>query len=158
MRNLIGLVLVLLGIFLMFIPSNRQEEEVVAKAAEEYIPISTATGMDEYYVNKNRTQEATRSARDYARSKVSDKEFYYLDQLVYLESKWDNEAQNPYSTAYGIGQFLDQTWETVGYEKTDDPYKQVDAMIDYVYKRYGSFETALSAWYQRSENSGHGWY
>jgi len=89
---------------------------------------------------------------------LDEKEFYYLDQLVYLESKWDPQAQNPHSTAYGIGQFIDQTWETVGYAKTDDPFIQVDAMIDYVKNRYGSFEAALTAWYERSERTGHGWY
>jgi hypothetical protein len=46
----------------------------------------------------------------------------------------------------------------VGYEKTDDPRTQVDAMIDYVYERYGSFEAALAAWYERAERTGHGWY
>jgi hypothetical protein len=46
----------------------------------------------------------------------------------------------------------------VGYEKTDDPYTQIDAMIDYVKTRYGSFEAALTAWYERAERTGHGWY
>jgi hypothetical protein len=153
LRNLMGLTLVLLGIFLMFIsqPKGVQDETVTA------IPEPTI-----HYANSHISQERTArklpNARTYARKKLSDKEFHYLDQLVYLESKWDPNAQNPYSTAYGIGQFLDQTWETVGYEKTDDPYTQVDAMIDYVQGRYGSFEAALIAWYERAERTGHGWY
>lgn len=137
----------------MFIPSNRseQDEAVTNMTSMSYPDISV-----QQIGQRQRVQEL--SARSYARSKVSDKEFYYLDQLVYLESKWDPKAQNPYSTAYGIGQFLDQTWDEVSYEKTSDPYEQVDAMIEYVTKRYGSFETALHAWYERSERTGHGWY
>lgn len=54
-----------------------------------------------------------------------------------------NNAQNPNSTAYGLGQFLNFTWETVGCVKTDDPYTQIDCMIKYVDARYGSPEKAL---------------
>lgn len=151
MRNLIGLALILVGIFLMFIPNDKTLHETATNlSAINYPDIS---------VKSERGQRvAPISARSYARAKVSNKEFYYLDQLVYLESKWDHEAKNPYSTAYGIGQFLDQTWNEVSYEKTDDPYTQVDAMIEYVTKRYGSFEAALLAWYERAERTGHGWY
>jgi hypothetical protein len=153
MRNLLGLTLVLLGIFLMFIPNNETEHD----EAVTTMPVFTYSGIEMYH-ERAKTKQVSRSVRDYARSKVNGNEFHYLDQLVYLESKWDPNAKNPYSTAYGIGQFLDQTWSTVGYEKTDDPYTQVDAMIDYVYNRYGSFEAALAAWYERSERTGHGWY
>jgi len=153
LRNLMGLALVLVGIFLMFMSQpKRVHDETVTALPEPNI----------HYANSHIVIEGTErklpNARTYARKKLSDKEFHYLDQLVYLESKWDPEAQNPYSTAYGIGQFLDQTWETVGYEKTDDPYTQIDAMIDYVKTRYGSFEAALTAWYERAERTGHGWY
>lgn len=153
MRNLIGLFLILTGIFLMFIPSNRSEQD---EATTSLPAINHPDLSVQQIAQRQRVKDIP--ARSYARSKVSSKEFYYLDQLVYLESKWDNEAKNPYSTAYGIGQFLDQTWDTVSYEKTSDPHTQVDAMIEYVTKRYGSFEAALTAWYERAERTGHGWY
>ena len=152
MRNLMGLILVLVGIFLMFMSQPKKvEEETVIALPEPTIHYANS------YIEPQRKRQLP-AVRGYARSKLSEREFNYLDQLVYLESKWDNQAQNPYSTAYGIGQFLDQTWETVGYEKTDDPRTQVDAMIDYVQSRYGSFEAALTAWYERAERTGHGWY
>lgn len=66
-----------------------------------------------------------------------------FDRLVMKESKWDNTAQNPKSTAYGIGQFLNSTWETVGCEKTSDEYKQVSCMIDYIEVRYKTPQKAL---------------
>ena len=153
MRNLLGLALILAGIFLIFIPMNRTNQEEIVNS----LPVINHPDLSVQQVAQ-RQRVKDMPARSYARSKVSNKEFYYLDQLVYLESKWDNEAQNPYSTAYGIGQFLDQTWDTVSYDKTDDPHTQVDAMIEYVYKRYGSFEAALTAWYERAERTGHGWY
>jgi len=145
--------LIFLGIFLMFFPSPTEEETVIA-LPEPKIHYADSQ-LSKATISRNIKAD---TARSYARGRLDEKEFYYLDQLVYLESRWDPQAQNPHSTAYGIGQFIDQTWETVGYAKTDDPFIQVDAMIDYVQSRYGSFEAALTAWYERSERTGHGWY
>lgn len=59
------------------------------------------------------------------------------------ESGWRNNAQNPTSTAYGIGQFLNSTWAGVGIGKTSDPRLQVLAMARYIKNRYGSPSRAL---------------
>jgi len=68
--------------------------------------------------------------------------------LVYIinhEGAWCETAQNPTSTAYGIGQFLDSTWQLVGIEKTSDPYLQAEAIMKYIsLARYG---TPLNAYY-----------
>ena len=68
------------------------------------------------------------------------------------ESGWSNTAQNPYSTAYGIPQFLDGTWAGTGYLKTSDPETQIRAGIIYVGNRY---KTACNALSKRLEK---GWY
>lgn len=60
------------------------------------------------------------------------------------ESGWRNNAQNPTSTAYGIGQFLDSTWKGVGGSKTSDPRQQVQYMAQYIKNRYGSPSKALA--------------
>ena len=60
------------------------------------------------------------------------------------ESGWRNTAQNPTSTAYGIGQFLNSTWAGVGIGKTSDPATQVEAMARYIRNRYGSPSRALA--------------
>ena len=73
-------------------------------------------------------------------------------QLGMMESGWNNTAQNPTSTAYGIGQFLDSTWGGYGVQKTSDPYQQVLAMARYIQQRYGSPANALA-----HEYSSH-WY
>lgn len=68
------------------------------------------------------------------------------------ESGWRNTAQNPTSTAYGIGQFLNSTWAGVGIPKTSDPALQVEAMARYIRNRYGSPSKALAFHYS------HNWY
>ena len=84
-------------------------------------------------------------------------EWEALKELWTLESNWNNHAQNPTSTAYGIPQFLDQTWATVGYEKTSDPATQIAAGIKYIQGRpdYGGLPSnALAAWWSRNPH----WY
>jgi hypothetical protein len=75
-----------------------------------------------------------------------------LNSLVMSESGWSNTAQNPTSTAYGIGQFLDSTWATVGAQKTSDPTAQIAAMFAYIRQRYGD---PISAW---AFKQSHNWY
>lgn len=75
-----------------------------------------------------------------------------LDSLVMSESGWNNNAQNPTSTAYGIGQFLNSTWAGVGYAKTSSPRIQILAMLDYIANRYGN---PASAW---TFKKSHNWY
>jgi hypothetical protein len=75
-----------------------------------------------------------------------------LNKLVMSESGWSNTAQNPTSTAYGIGQFLDSTWATVGAQKTSDPGAQIAAMLSYIRQRYGD---PISAW---AFKQSHNWY
>lgn len=65
-------------------------------------------------------------------------------QLIDKESDCNNLAQNPNSTAYGIGQFLDSTWSGVGCVKTSDPVQQLKCMRKYVMNRYSSWQAALA--------------
>jgi len=83
------------------------------------------------------------SARSYARSMVSAKEYEALEELIMLESSWNPNAQNKKSTAYGLGQFIDQTWDLVGIEKSADYRIQLIASHKYVMDRYGSWVKAL---------------
>jgi hypothetical protein len=91
---------------------------------------------------KNLHREPT-SARSYARSMVSAKEYEALEELIMLESSWNPDAQNKKSTAYGLGQFIDQTWDEVGIEKSSDYRIQLVAAHSYVMQRYGSWVKAL---------------
>jgi len=77
--------------------------------------------------------------KEYAEQRVNEVfggHWVEFNELIWRESKWKPEAQNPHSTAYGLGQFLNSTWKTVDCVKTSDPYKQIDCTIKYVKARY----------------------
>jgi len=97
-------------------------------------------------------QRVPDTARSYARSMVSVKEYEALHELIMLESSWNPDAQNKKSTAYGLGQLLDQTWEQVGIEKSADYRIQLIASHKYVMMRYGSWVKALA------HHKQYGWY
>ena len=63
-------------------------------------------------------------------------EYLCLEKLWYLESKWNPLADNKRSTAFGIPQLLKL--------KTNDPYKQIDAGLIYISKRYSNPCKALA--------------
>jgi hypothetical protein len=75
-----------------------------------------------------------------------------FDRLMQRESGYNPTAQNPKSTAYGIGQFLDSTWASVGGTKTSDPTKQLQYTLQYILQRYGTPDTA---WQHELQ---YGWY
>ncbi|WP_334137039.1 tape measure protein [Corynebacterium variabile] len=80
-----------------------------------------------------------------------------LDQLWQHESGWNHLAQNPSSTAFGIPQFLDSTWASVGVAKTSDPKQQIAAGIKYIQQRpdyQGDPRLAWQLWNSRSPH----WY
>lgn len=82
----------------------------------------------------------------YAAGKVDATQFACLVPMWNNESGWNPAAANPTSTAYGIPQFLDSTWATVGYTKTSDPYTQIDAGLAYIAKAYSTPCGAWSFW------------
>lgn len=73
-----------------------------------------------------------------------------MTELVGRESSWNPQADNPTSTAYGYGQFLDSTRSN--YKKKfpnlnyNNPVDQLVLMMHYVKDRYGTPEKALQFW------------
>jgi hypothetical protein len=84
----------------------------------------------------------------------SGSEWNSLYQLVMHESGFRPNAQNPTSSAYGLFQFLDSTWGSVGATKTSDPTRQTIAGLKYIKQAYGSPNQAWAAWQLRSPH----WY
>jgi len=89
-------------------------------------------------------QEFVHEPRAYAKTLLTPKEFGCLDHLVKLESHWNAKAKNPSSSAYGIFQFLNQTWKNYNFIKTSNPIIQVNEGLHYITARYGSACNALS--------------
>jgi hypothetical protein len=77
-----------------------------------------------------------------------------LYQLVQHESGFNSNAQNPTSSAYGLFQFLDSTWGSVGASKTGDPWAQTTAGLRYIAGSYGDPINAWAKWQSRSPH----WY
>jgi membrane-bound lytic murein transglycosylase MltF len=101
---------------------------------------------------------AQTNPKAFAYAKVLDQwgskhEYNCLVQIWERESHWNPLAHNKRSGAFGIAQFMPETW---GNYKL--PYKpksasvQITGGLRYIYKRYGSPCQAW-AWWQR-----HNWY
>ena len=82
----------------------------------------------------------------------SGKQWAALAWLIQHESSWNPKAQNPTSSAYGLFQFLNSTWRTVGGHKTSNPAKQALYGMRYIKQRYGSPLGAKAFWQK------HHWY
>ena len=93
-----------------------------------------------------KSEKAIETYKTYVKLHTDDENFECYDKLIFKESSWNPNAQNPKSTAYGLGQFLDSTWNIVPQSKTSNPYEQLDAMFYYVDNRYGNACNAWNFW------------
>lgn len=64
--------------------------------------------------------------------------------ICWRESRYSPTDQNRTSTAYGLYQFLDSTWQYYGVAKTSDPLLQTVAAVRYIKDRYGTPTEALA--------------
>jgi hypothetical protein len=69
------------------------------------------------------------------------------------ESNWRPKAVNRKSGAYGIAQFMPETWALVGHKRTNNGFVQVEAGLKYIQRKYGgNICKALGS------NLSRGWY
>ena len=81
----------------------------------------------------------------YAHSRLLDyKEFQCFNKIITQESRWSYTARN--GSHYGLGQMRSKHYRDL------DPYRQIDATILYITKRYS---TTCKAW---AFHLKHGWY
>jgi hypothetical protein len=72
----------------------------------------------------------------YAHSRIVNYEqFLCLSKIIYKESRWNPKAKN--GSHHGLGQMRSEHYRTL------DPFRQIDATIKYIEKRYGSM---CNAW------------
>jgi membrane protein involved in colicin uptake len=131
------------------------EQAAAAQAAAAQAAAAQAAAVQAAAAKAQATAAAAApsgSFQDYARSKVGSGQFSCLENLWGKESRWNPNAQNPGSTAYGIPQFLNSTWAGTGIAKTSDGYKQIDAGLIYINRAYGS---PCNAW---AHSQSTGWY
>jgi hypothetical protein len=137
LKFILGMLIVGIGFALMIPQDKPLKEDKIIKG---------------YVSSPVKQQRVPDTARGYARSMVSAKEYEALQELIMLESSWNPEAQNPKSTAYGLAQFVDKTWDLVDIEKSADYRIQLIAAQKYVMMRYGSWVKALE------HHKQYGWY
>lgn len=90
------------------------------------------------------------SAARIERYKLGAKDLTAALDIAYQESRYVRRAQNPRSTAFGLYQFLDRTWYSVGIHKTSCATCQSRAFIRYVDARY---KTPSRAWNFRKKRN-----
>ncbi len=92
------------------------------------------------------------SAKQVAKELLTKNEYSCLAKLIGKESAWNPKAQNPTSTASGIGQMLDSTYSSLGMKKSNAAVAQLLATLSYISRRH---VTPCNAW-KHFQNKG--WY
>ena len=100
------------------------------------LPITKANSQ---IIHKSNLKQYTFHKLDY-----SFEQFYCVDELWFMESRWDYKAKNPKSSAFGIPQILGL--------KEKNPYKQIDRGLAYIKHRH---KTPCQALTFHKKN---GWY
>jgi hypothetical protein len=116
------------------------------------ISITTEQASPEVIQYKDRPLLMQVDPKEVARELLNPKQYSCLTKLVGKESAWKSEAQNPVSTASGIGQLLDGTYKNLGMEKSDSGVAQLVATLSYIHRRH---VTPCGAWKHFEKK---GWY
>lgn len=78
------------------------------------------------------------NAKELARELLTSKSYKCLAKLIGKESAWDPSAKNPRSSAKGIGQLLDATYDNLGMKHSSNENAQLIATLAYIGRKYGS--------------------
>lgn len=137
---------------LVVVPEGQTTSSVLGAVQAAREASSTTAARSKARFEDPKSDKAIAAYQEYLKDIVPDNEESCYFKIIDKESDWNPLAQNRKSTAFGIGQFLNSTWEIVGYEKTKNPYDQIDAMTQYVKLIYGN---GCNAWHFKSQR---GWY
>jgi hypothetical protein len=134
------------------VPEGQTTSSVLGAVQAAREAYSTTAARSRAKFENPKSKPAIAAYQEYLKDIVPENEESCYFEIIDRESDWNPLAQNPKSTAFGIGQFLNSTWKLVDYKKTKDPYDQIDAMVLYVKLIYGD---GCNAWHFKSH---HGWY
>lgn len=112
--------------------------------------VVATTTLTVAYTETEKTQIPTEkeSLQAYAKTLVGDADWKYFKYIIDKESSW---KQANYGYHYGDGSVHSATglcgitrasWAETGYERTEDPYKQIHACLGYAKSRYGTLQRA----------------
>jgi hypothetical protein len=85
---------------------------------------------------------------------LTKKNYACLNKLLSKESAWRSSAKNPKSSAKGIGQLLDSTYQSIGMKHVHKADAQLIAVLAYISRHYGS-GGPCAAWRHFQKNN---WY
>ena len=77
-------------------------------------------------------------AKDVARELLTKSQYKCFTQLMGKESAWNPKAQNPTSSAAGVGQLLSSTYRNLGMKHSQEAVPQMVAALAYIGRKYGS--------------------
>lgn len=77
-------------------------------------------------------------AKALAKELLTKKSFSCLTKLLGKESAWDPTAKNPMSSARGIGQLLESTYDNLGMKHSSNEKAQLIATLAYIGRKYGN--------------------
>ena len=83
------------------------------------------------------------NAKQLAKKLLTKKQHACLTKLLGKESAWNPKAQNPKSSAKGIGQLLDGTYRNLGMRHSQASVPQLVATLTYIHRRH---ITPCNAW------------
>lgn len=102
----------------------------------------------------NTTLLAQIDGKELARELLTTMHYKCFSSLLGKESAWKSNAQNPKSTAQGVGQLLDGTYRNLGMKHSQVEAAQVVASLAYIGRKYGS-SGPCGAWKHWQKNN---WY
>jgi len=88
-----------------------------------------------------------------ARELLTKKNFKCFSYVMGKESGWENK-KNPYSSAEGVGQLLDSTYENLGMKRSKSEVAQTVAALAYIGRKYGNGGPCAAALHFKKHN----WY
>lgn len=114
--------------------------------------ITTDQAIPELVIYKERPPLMSVSAKEVAKDLLNKEQFLCLTKLIGKESAWNPKAENPTSTASGVGQLLDSTASSLGMKKSDSAVSQLVATLSYISRRHSH---PCGAWKHFQKK---GWY
>ena len=114
--------------------------------------ITTDRAVPELVIYKDRPPLLSVNAKEVAKDLLNKEQFLCLTKLIGKESAWTPKAENPTSTASGLGQLLDSTASSLGMKKSDSAVSQLVATLSYISRRHSH---PCGAWKHFQKK---GWY